>query len=112
VPARWFTAPFIAREPAQVERLRRMVAATSLDGYIGCCEAIREMDHRKLLSKITAPTLIVAGKHDVATPLANAELIREQVKGAKLSVLDAAHISNVEQAEKFTAEVLSFLNAK
>jgi 3-oxoadipate enol-lactonase len=111
VPARWFTQPFIAREPAQVARLRKMVEDTSLDGYIGCCEAIRDMDHREALAKISAPTLIIAGKHDVATPLANAEMIRDHIRGSKLAVLDAAHISNVEQADQFTAEVLGFLTA-
>ena len=68
------------------------------------------MDHRALLPKIKAPTLIIAGKHDVATPVVSAEFIRDNIPGAKLTVLDAAHISNVEQADKFTAEVLGFLN--
>ena len=62
VANRWFTPGFIAREPDKVERLRQMVRETSLDGYLGCCEAIRDMDHRALLPKITAPTLIIAGK--------------------------------------------------
>ena len=86
-----------------------MVLATPVDGYIGSCEAVRDMDHRALLSKITAPTLIIAGSHDVATTPADAEFIRERIPGAKLVMLDAAHLSNVEQAEKFTAEVLGFL---
>ena len=110
VANRWFTPGFIAREPAQVARLTDMVLATPLDGYLGCCDAIRDMDHRALLPKIRAPTLIIAGSHDVATPVAEAEFIRERIPGAKLVVLDAAHISNVEQAEKFTAEVLAFFN--
>jgi 3-oxoadipate enol-lactonase len=109
VANRWFTPGFIAREPAQVARLQDMVRATSLDGYLGCCEAIRDMDHRALLPKIRAPTLIIAGKHDVATPVAEAEFIRDRIPGAKLVVLDAAHISNVEQAERYTAELLGFL---
>ena len=110
VAGRWFTQGFIAREPAQVARLRKMVEETSVDGYLGCCAAIRDMDHREMLRKISAPTLIIAGKHDVATPVANGELIRDNIPGAKMTVLDAAHISNVEQADKFTAEVLGFLN--
>ena len=110
VGPRWFTPGFIAREPAQVARLRDMVLATPLDGYLGCCMAIRDMDHRALLPKITAPTLVIAGKHDVATPVSEGEYIRDHIPGAKMAVLDAAHMSNVEQAEKFTAEVLGFLN--
>jgi 3-oxoadipate enol-lactonase len=109
VANRWFTPGFIAREPDKVERLRQMVLETTLEGYLGCCDAIRDMDHRDLLPKITAPTLIITGKHDVATTPADAEFIRAGIPNAKLTMLDAAHISNVEQAEKFTAEVLGFL---
>jgi 3-oxoadipate enol-lactonase len=109
VANRWFTPGFIEREPDKVERLRQMVRDTSLEGYLGCCDAIRDMDHRDLLPRITAPTLVIAGTHDVATPPADAEFIRAHIPGARLAMLDAAHISNVEQAEKFTAEVLGFL---
>ncbi len=112
VAGRWFTQGFIAREPAQVARLQKMVEQTSLGGYLGCCDAIRAMDHRELLGKIKAPTLIIAGKHDVATPVTSAEFIRDNIPGSKMTILDAAHISNIEQADRFTAEVLGFLNQK
>ncbi len=110
VAARWFTPGFIAREPQTVARLQALVRATSPQGYIGCCEAIRDMDHREILHRISAPTLIIAGRHDVATPVESAEFIRDRVPGCKLMVLDAAHISNIEQADAFTAEVLGFFN--
>jgi len=71
---------------------------------------VRDMDHRELLHKVKAPTMIIAGRHDMATTVENAEFIRDRVSGAKLVVLDAAHISNIEQAEKYTAAVLGFLN--
>ena len=43
-----------------------MFLATKADGYIGCIEAIRDMDHRPLLPQIKAPTLVIAGRHDPA----------------------------------------------
>jgi 3-oxoadipate enol-lactonase len=110
VAGRWFTPDFIAREPQTVARLKALVRNTAVDGYVGCCEAIRDMDHREILHKISAPTLIIAGKHDVATPVESSEFIRDRIPGSKMVVLDAAHISNIEQAEKFTAEVLGFFN--
>ena len=111
VAGRWFTPGFIAREPETVERLRQMVRETSLEGYLGCCEAIRDMDHRGLLSRIAAPTLVIAGTHDVATPPADGEYIRDNIPGAKLALLEAGHLSNVEQADKFNNEILRFLKA-
>jgi 3-oxoadipate enol-lactonase len=108
VAARWFTPDFITRAPRQVEQLKAMVRQTSNEGYIGCCEAIRDMDHRDLLAQISAPTLIIAGKHDVATPAVEGEFIRDHIAGAKMVVLDAAHSSNVEQPAAFNAAILEF----
>jgi 3-oxoadipate enol-lactonase len=110
VIARWFTPPFIARDPQSVARLQDLVRKTPPAGYLACCEAIRDMDHREILHKISVPTLLIAGKHDMATTIENAEFIRDRVPGARMVVLDAAHISNVEAAKAFTDEVLGFFN--
>ncbi len=67
------------------------------------------MDHRALLPKIKAPTLVIVGTQDPATPLGQGESMRERIPGAKLAVLDAAHISNVEQPQAYTETVLNFL---
>jgi 3-oxoadipate enol-lactonase len=109
---RWFTKEFRERSPQAVAGLREMFAATPLEGYIGCGEAVRDMDHRELLPKIKAPTLVIAGKHDPATPLEANEYIASRIPGAKLIVLDAAHLSNIEQPEAYTDAVLEFLLAR
>jgi pimeloyl-ACP methyl ester carboxylesterase len=41
--------------------------------------AVRDMDHRELLAKIKAPTLVIAGKHDPATPPETNEYIKNHV---------------------------------
>jgi 3-oxoadipate enol-lactonase len=106
---RWFTKGFIARAPEAVAPIKAMFAATPLAGYIGCGEAVRDMDHRALLPRIKAPTLVIAGKHDPATPPEANEYIKNNIPGAKLELLDAAHMSNVEQRDAYTAAVLGFL---
>ena len=106
---RWFTKGFRERGPEAVARMTEMFAATPLEGYIACGEAVRDMDHRALLPKITAPTLVIAGRHDPATPVEANEYIKNQIPGATLTVLNAAHISNVEQRDAYTAAVLGFL---
>jgi 3-oxoadipate enol-lactonase len=109
---RWFTAGFRQRTPAAIAGMRDMFLATKVDGYVGCGEAIRDMDHRPLLSKIVAPTLVIAGKHDPATTLEAGEFIKEHIPGAKIAVLDAAHISNLEQPQAYADAVLGFLLSK
>jgi 3-oxoadipate enol-lactonase len=105
----WFSADFRARAPETIARMRQMLTATPVEGYIASCEAVRDMDHRPLLPKIKAPTLIIAGKHDHTTPLEMAEAMRAQIPGAALAVIDAAHIANVEQPAAYSETVMKFL---
>jgi 3-oxoadipate enol-lactonase len=106
---RWFTKAFRDRAPQAMERMRTMFVATKVDGYCGCGEAIRDMDHRPLLAKIVAPTLVIAGKHDPTTPLEGNEFIRAHIPGAKIAVLEAAHVANIEQPKAYAGTVLGFL---
>ena len=108
----WFTADFREREPAAVARMKEMMLSTPVDGYIACCEAVRDMDHRDILGKITAPTLVIAGRHDPATTLEAGEFIRSRISGAAMTVFDAAHISNVEQPHDYADAVLGFLTQR
>ena len=109
---RWFTKGFLERAPQQVARIQEMFAATPLEGYLACGAAVRDMDHRSLLPKIRTPTLVIAGKQDGATPPEANEYIAKNIPGAKFALLDAAHLSNVEQQQGYTDAVLGFLLAK
>ncbi|MBY8871381.1 3-oxoadipate enol-lactonase [Micromonospora sp. PLK6-60] len=101
VVARWFTPAFAATRPDLVARYRAMLTATPPAGYAACCEAIGAMDLRPDLARIGAPTLVVAGADDPATPVAHARAIVAGIPGARLAVVDeAAHLANVEQPER------------
>jgi 3-oxoadipate enol-lactonase len=108
--ARWFSPGFRERHPTTVGRFRSMLAGVSPDGYAGCCAALRDADLRNDVQRIRAPILVIAGRHDEATPPTDAELLRDRIGGARLVTLDAAHLSNVEQPEAFTSAVLEFLS--
>jgi len=64
---RWFTAGFREREPGKVKEIADMFLATKVEGYIGCGEAVRDMDHREIIKSIKAPTMVIAGKQDAGT---------------------------------------------
>jgi 3-oxoadipate enol-lactonase len=106
---RWFTPSFREHAPEAVEPIRQMLVKTSADGYISCCAAIRDMDLREEISTIRLPTLVITGAHDPATPPEDGRFIASKIQAARYVELDAAHISNVEAQEQFTAEVMSFL---
>jgi 3-oxoadipate enol-lactonase len=106
---RWFTAAFRARAPEEVSRVGAMLLATPAEGYVACCAAVRDMDQRDAITGISHPTLVIAGAHDPVIPRAAARETAERIRGARYVELDAAHLSNVEASERFTAEVLGFL---
>jgi 3-oxoadipate enol-lactonase len=67
------------------------------------------MDFTASNPRISAPTLVIVGNQDPATPPAAGEAIAKQIKGAKVAALDAAHIANMEQPKAYTETVLNFL---
>lgn len=96
---KWFTPALADREDV-VAKFGGMLAAADAEGYAGCCEAIAGMDLLDGLGRISAPTLVIAGAEDPATPPAHAEQIAAAVAGARLEVLSpAAHLANAEQPE-------------
>ena len=107
---RWFTPEFRASRPATVWWAEEMLRSTPAEGYAGCCEAIRDADLRPGLGRISAPTLVIAGSEDPAAPVEKAEVIRDGVQNARLTVVErAAHIANVERPDEVTGEILDHL---
>ena len=108
---RWFTAPFIARDPAAIEKVRRMILSTGTEGYIACASAVRDMAQTTMLLKVTAPTLILVGRQDPACTVEQATVIHRMIDGSELVILeDAAHLSNIEQPLAFNGALRAFLD--
>jgi 3-oxoadipate enol-lactonase len=107
---RWLTEGFRAVNSDAVALAEEMVTSTPDEGYVSCCAAIRDMDLTTGLPSITAPTLVIAGAQDQATPPDHAERISTAVPGARLEVLDpGAHLIAVEQADRVTALIIDHL---
>jgi len=107
---RWFPAAFREREPDTIARMRAMILRTPPQGFQACCVAIRDMDQRETIRTIDTPTLVIIGSQDPATTPADGELIHARIRGSQKLVLDAAHISNVEQPAAFSGALRQFLH--
>ena len=107
---RWFTAAFLA-DPRNTDAVLAVLRQTDPAGYAGCCAAIRDLDMRPLLRLIAVPTLIIGGTADLATPPSHTDELADAIAGARKVMLEAAHLSNVEQPERFTQAVIDFLLA-
>lgn len=95
-PARWFTPAFAGTPVAQ--SLVDDLLATSAAGYAACCDALAGFDLRAGLAGITAPTLVVAGREDPATPAAHTRELAAGIPGAVLAEIpSASHLAPAEQ---------------
>ncbi|PWT82405.1 MAG: alpha/beta hydrolase [Acidobacteria bacterium] len=103
----------LANNPELVQRLRQMMVNTNPKGANGALKAMstRE-DQTSFLSQITTPTLIVVGREDAITPVADSELMNREIKGSRLEVIeDSGHVSNLEQPEEFDMRLREFLSS-
>jgi 3-oxoadipate enol-lactonase len=110
VLGRWFTERFRKEHPDVVTRYREVLEGIRPEGYAACCEAIAQWDARSAVGAIHAPTLVISGADDVATPPADGAFLAESIPGADLTILsDCAHLANVEQPALFTRALLGHL---
>jgi 3-oxoadipate enol-lactonase len=108
----WFTRDFRDAHPDQIAKIEDMILKTSPQGYAATCAAIRDVDLREAVRSIQAPVLVMVGRHDAITPPGISALLMSSMPKAKLVTLQAAHLSNVEDAEEFNAKALEFLLAE
>lgn len=106
--ARHLSEAWMAANPARVEALERAFAGTDPRGYIGCAAAIRDMAVLPGLPKVVAPTMIIAGAVDIATPFAgHGDRIAAAMPKTIVEVLPSGHLACLEQPERFAACVLA-----
>ena len=106
---RWITKGFHQSDPDEVDKVRRMILDTDVNGFISCCKAIRATDLTEQLGDISISTLVVYGAQD---PLAGpSQAVHEGIAGSECVVIDdAGHLPNLEQTEAFNRTILEHLN--
>lgn len=105
---RWFT-PAFAGEPAAAALVADARAADP-EAYAACCDALAAFDLRAELPRIAAPTCVIAGRDDPATPPAHARELADGIAGASLTeVAHAAHLAHVERPGPVLAALTAHL---
>jgi 3-oxoadipate enol-lactonase len=111
VVERWFTPAFRQKAPEAIAGVFKILEGTNPSGYAACCAAVRDFDFREQLSKVRTPTLVISGAHDPATPPSDGRFLAQRIPSAKYVELNAAHLSNIEDADHFTLELSAFVNS-
>jgi 3-oxoadipate enol-lactonase len=106
------TPETVSKRPDLVKRVRDMMLKTKPEGAAGALLGMAEReDQIALLSQISCPTLILVGREDPITPVADSEKMHREIAGSRLVVIEnAAHVSNLERTDQFNEELMRFLH--
>ncbi|WP_394825382.1 4-carboxymuconolactone decarboxylase [Pendulispora albinea] len=106
--SRWVTPGFLGSPEAQ--GLRAMLLRTPAEGYASAAEALTTADFTGKRHAQRIPALVVVGKEDISTTVAQAEAVCEALDGDLVVLEGAAHIPTLEKADAVTATLVSFLH--
>lgn len=103
---RWFGQAFVDAHPEVAKRFVDTISATSLDGFIGCAQAIQGLNYLNDVERIALPVTLIVGSNDKPLPDAMAE-IQQRIAGSCLELIpDAGHLPNIDQPDAFDAALL------
>jgi len=109
--ARWFPPETHAANPPHLEKVRQMIRATPVNGFIGCAAALADHDYNTAVGAVTRPVLFIAGSKDGVTPAAMKDM-NARLQGSRYVELEGAgHISNLDRPVEFTKAAREFLGA-
>lgn len=107
---RWFTKAGQTHLASSVEKVRRVILNTPVEGFCACCAAIRDMDQRETIRTVFTRTLVMVGENDSGTPVSAAEHIHQGITSSALTIIpDAAHFVHMEQSSIFNHALLEFI---
>ncbi|HZP63927.1 MAG TPA: alpha/beta hydrolase [Terriglobales bacterium] len=108
-----FTPELYAAKPEYIQGLGDFVRSRpkqSVESFLEQSNAVISHDVESQLSRITAPTLVTFGRHDVATSTRFADPIMSRIRNSELLIFESSsHAPIYEQVEEFNAKTLAFL---
>lgn len=111
LPARWML-PAHATEPALVDLMASMARSVGAQGQFNQQTAmLARPDSHADLARVNVPTLVMCGRQDPVTPLADHEAMAACVSGSQLVVIeDCGHLSTIEQPAVVTEALKHWLD--
>jgi 3-oxoadipate enol-lactonase len=108
--ARWFPPETVAKNSPHLDKVRAMIRATPVNGFIGCAAALAAHDYASAIATVKCPVLFMTGEKDGAT--ASMRKLGEKLPGSKfVELAGAGHISNMDRPAEFTKAIRDFMAA-
>jgi 3-oxoadipate enol-lactonase len=106
---RWFPPETVAMNPPHLDKVRAMIRATPVHGFIGCAAALADHDYASAVATVRHPVLFLTGEKDAAT--APMRKLHEKLGGSRFVELPGAgHISNMDRPAEFTKAIRDFVS--
>ncbi|MFA2893232.1 3-oxoadipate enol-lactonase [Acinetobacter pittii] len=106
---RWFSEKFDYQHNVVAQTTIQSLANTPAQGYANACRTLADADLRDEITQIQVPVLLIAGTADPVTTVADAEFMQNAIKNSQIAKLEASHLSNIEQPQRFTQELTRFI---
>ncbi len=108
-----FSAGSIENDIGWVEKVRKMILSTPVETVTATLLALAgRAETCSSLAKIQCPTLIICGREDKTTPVAQSGFLQKGIENSILCVIEkAAHLSNLEQPGEFNQQILNFVSS-
>lgn len=107
--SRMFSPGFVGKNPKTAERYREILLQNDPEKYLRVMERMGRPTAPPDVSKISCPTLIIAGEHDPYGGSAAAKATQKAITGSQLKVFTTGHPTALEQPEAYNKTVLEFL---
>lgn len=110
---RWFSDDFRLANPSLCSELLEVFSNIDLASYMASCRALGAVDLRRVVGKISAPTVIIVGEDDPATSPAHAADLHSRIRSSQLHELpNARHLTPVERPEEVLALLLPLVSRR
>lgn len=108
--SRWVPPDILAQNPPHVDKIRAMIRATPVNGFIGCAAALADHDYASAVASVKRPVLFLVGEKDAPAPAMRK--LNEKLPGSRyVEIPGAGHISNMDRPAEFNKVVRDFLSA-
>jgi 3-oxoadipate enol-lactonase len=107
---RWFPPETVAKNPPHLDKVRAMIRATPVNGFVGCAAALADHDYASAAAGVKHPVLFLVGEKDAPAPAMRK--LNEKLPGSRyVELAGAGHISNMDRPAEFNRAVAEFLAA-